>query len=114
MMRATGVLFLGKTAPLASVAADGMFTLTLLAMDRIGPHQVEPWRITWAGPAAHQFWSEYGHTVLKPGQPIEVALERIRTFTTGKWSAAESHAHAVDIRLAPLAHEISRRPAQAA
>lgn len=114
MMRASGVLFLAKTKPLATVASDGTFVLTLLAFDRFSALGVEPWRITWPGPEASAFWEAHGHTVLKPGQPIDVQLERIRTFTNGKWGAAESHAVATRIQLAPHSHDINRPSATAA
>jgi hypothetical protein len=105
MMLATGMLFLSKTAPLVTRATDGTFCLTLLAFDRIAPQQVEPWRINWAGMAAESFWlSSKGD--LKPGQPITVALERIRTFTNGRHGGAESHAQAVCIQLAQNKHAL--------
>ena len=104
MITASGTLYLSKTSPLATRALDGTFALTLLAFDRLGVHQVEPWRITWSGPGAFRFWTTHGHHSLKPGQPIEVQLERIRTFTSGKWATPESHAVATSIQLAPLAH----------
>lgn len=109
MMRANGVLFLGKTGPLAIPAADGTFVLTLLAFDRIGTHQVEPWRITWGGEQAHRFYDE-NRSLLRAGQPIEVELECIRTFTVGRYGAAESHAKACSIKLAPFSHEVGRQP----
>lgn len=111
MMTATGMLFLGKTGVLATTASDGTFALTVLAFDRIGPHQVEPWRITWSGDAAREFWDGHRDT-LKPGQPLEVAVARIRTFSGGRFGAAESHATASSIQLAPLSRENGPQPAK--
>lgn len=113
MMRATGILFMSNTAPVGATAADGTFCVTLLAMDRIGPHQVEPWRITWVGRDAYEFWCGLVHD-LKPGQPISVELERIRTFTNGRNGGPEIHAVATSIRLAPHARANIHLVAQAA
>lgn len=101
MMTAHGLLFLGKTRPLVTTAADGTFAVTLLAVDRLGPHQVEPWRITWSGPDAAQFWQERA-SAMQPGQPLAVELERIRTFTNGR-NAPEFHAAVRALDLAPVA-----------
>lgn len=104
MMNAHGTLFLGKTAPLATRAADGAYALTLLAFDRIGPHRVEPWRITWTGPDAEAFYTAQG-SLLKAGQPVVARLERMRTFTNGKFGASEIHAVVLDLELAPHSHQ---------
>lgn len=101
MMTAQGLLFLGKTRPLVTTAADGTFQVTLLAVDRLGPHQVEPWRITWAGAQAQAFWADRS-SAMQPGQPLTVELERIRTFTNGR-NAPEFHAAVRALDLAPVA-----------
>lgn len=104
MMVAAGLLFMSQTAPLATTAADGTFALTVLAFDRMGAHQVEPWRITWSGSEAKDFWQQQGPS-LKAGQPLQVTLERLRTFTTSHRNGGpEFVARAIDIELAPLAH----------
>lgn len=110
MMRAAGTLFLGKTAPLATHAADGAFVLTLLAFDRIGPHQVEPWRITWTGQDAEAFYTTQ-RANLKAGQPLTVDLQRLRTFALGRMGTSEITAIAARIGFSPLAHEINHQPA---
>lgn len=101
-MQATGILFIGNTRPLANTAADGTFQLTLLAMDRIAPHKVEPWRITWAGPQALAFWEQH-QAALQSGQPINVQAQGIRTFTTaGRFGPlTETHANVTALALAP-------------
>lgn len=107
-MRAEGTLFCSKTAPLATAAADGTFALSLLAFDRMGPHQVEGWRITWFGPAAQAFWHAHGHQ-LRAGQPITVRAKHIRTLsetrtTRAAFATPEIHAHIDSLALAPWAH----------
>jgi len=109
MITASGVLFMSKTAPLVTTARDGTFCLTLLAYDRFSALGVEPWRITWSGAQAQEFWDKH-RAALKPSQPIAVVVERIRAFTRGQYSAAESHCMATSIQLAPFAHEIARKP----
>ena len=107
MMRATGTLYLARTAPLATHAQDGTFALTLLAMDRIGAHQVEPWRITYTGLGALLFWSTYQADLIA-GQPIEVELDHVRTFSNGaRGGAPETHARVQRIALVPRAADIN-------
>lgn len=113
MMRATGPLFMGRTEPLATTAANGVFALTLLAFDRMSPQRVESWRITFSGPAAQAFWQQHGPALRRPGQPLRVELERIMAFTSAR-EGALINAHATSIELAPWAHEAPPQPAQAA
>lgn len=97
-MNAHGIVFLGRTRPVANRSASGAFQLTLLAMDRIGTHQVEPWRITWAGEEAHSFW-EHHQDKLVPGQPLHVQINRIQPMSQ-RHCAPEIHAQAQCIELA--------------
>lgn len=106
MITAAGPLYLAKTAPLATTAADGTFNLTLLAMDRIAAHQVEPYRITYTGPWAFLFWEAHGPE-LTPGTPISVKLQQLRTFTNGRNGAPEIHARAEHIDVLPRAHSFN-------
>lgn len=99
MMISHGRLFLAKSAPLATVAADGTFVLTLLAFDRIGAHQVEPWRITHSGLGAQLWWKCY-QGELTAGVPLYVELDRIRTFSTPR--GPEFQAVVRHISLTPL------------
>ena len=102
MMTAQGIVFLSQTKPLATQAADGTFALTLLVFDRMGPHQVEPWRVTWSGPKAVTFWGE-AQASLKPGQPLFLRAEKLRNFTVGgRQGAPEFVVTATHIDLAPL------------
>lgn len=99
MISATGTLYMSKTRPLASTAADGTFQLTLLAMDRIGPHKVEPWHLTWSGPEAKEFWLAHQHE-LKPGQPLHFCATGVQSFARKGW-APETHARVQSCALAP-------------
>lgn len=79
-MQHTGMLFLSRQRPQAAPARSGTFQLQLLAYDRIGPHQTEPWRIVWSGVAAKRFWQQHGAD-LNPGAALNVTLEAARTHT---------------------------------
>jgi hypothetical protein len=105
MMTAAGTLFMSHTKPLATRALDGTFALTLLAFDKIGPHQVEPWRITWSGPDAEAFWQDNAGQLVA-GQPIHVSTNRLRTFTVAARNCGpEFVASAVKLHLAPTAQQ---------
>lgn len=98
-MRHTGMLFLSRTHPLAGPARCGTFQLQLLAYDRIGPHQTEPWRIVWTGIAAKRFWDEH-QTDLLPGAVLLVELEAARLHALhSKPPTAEVHARVVSMQL---------------
>lgn len=96
-MQATGLLFLNKTRPLATTAADGTFQLTLFAIDRIGPHRIEPWAVRWTGPAAQSFWQAHRQQ-LSPGAAIRVTTSRFRSFVQ-RGLQPEIHATADQIEL---------------
>jgi len=76
-MMATGELYLSRTTPVAQVANDGKFVLTLLAYDRQGSHHVYPWRLVWAGREAQTFWDVH-RAHLQPGTPLRVDLTQLR------------------------------------
>ena len=100
MMVSTGTLFLSNTKPLATVAADGMFALTLLAFDRMGPHMVEPYRITWCGPKAQAFYQAHQMSLV-PGTALAVTLVNQRTFTNGRNGTCETVATVKTLALDP-------------
>ncbi|MDH1700312.1 hypothetical protein [Comamonas terrigena] len=79
-MRHIGQLFLSRQRPQAALARCGTFQLQLLAYDRIGPHQTEPWRIVWTGIAAKRFWQLH-EADLNPGAVLNVTREAARTHT---------------------------------
>lgn len=100
-MRHTGQLFLSRQRPLAAPARCGTFQLQLLAYDRIGPHQTEPWRIVWTGIAAKRFWQKH-EADLNPGAVLNVTLEAARTHTLHtRPPTAEVQAHVVSMALEP-------------
>lgn len=111
-MISTGTLFMSKTAPLATHASDGTFALTLLAFDRIGVHQVEPYRFTYSGPQALDFYQRHSRS-LTAGQPLTVSLRGMRTFSNGRNGTCETVCSATSIQLAPFSHEIGREPLSA-
>lgn len=107
-MISTGILFLSNTAPRAGVSADGVFAVTLLAFDRIDTYQVEPYRITFTGANAREFWSDQ-HLTLLPGTALHVELDKLRTFQNGRNGACETHAIVTSISIAPKSQKHPRR-----
>lgn len=82
-MKAAGMLFLSRTPPSMAKDAKGEPTLTLLCVDRIANHQVEPWKLVWKGQAAVDFWR--GHAAqLQPGTPLAVVTQNMRVHTFGR------------------------------
>jgi hypothetical protein len=98
-MHATGMLFLNRTKPIANTLPDGRFQLMLFALDRIAPHQVEPWVLIWVGNAAQAFWLEH-RAALLPGTALQVHSQRVRSFVV-RGCAPEIHAHVQSLQLAP-------------
>lgn len=82
-MKAAGMLFLSRTPPSLSKDAKGEPTLTLLCVDRIANHQVEPWKLVWKGQAAVDFWRGQS-AQLQPGTPLAVVTENLRVHTFGR------------------------------
>ena len=97
-MYAQGTLYMSRTAPLAVRAADGTFQLSLLLMDRIGPHCVEPWRVVWTGEAARAWW-QANQGALQPGQALQVQACGMRAFVANG-RAPETHARVIGCALA--------------
>ena len=110
----TGIWHLSKTRPHAQRAADGIFTVQLLVMDRQGTHQVEPWRVTYSGEAAHAWWQAEG-SGLQPGDTLRLALThmRIHTTTDKHYPRSEAHARVQEIALVARAGQASRASAPA-
>lgn len=102
-MIATGTLYLSKQTPVGAVASDGKFVLSLLAYDRHGHKQVEPWRLLWLGTAAQTFF-DANRQHLQPGTPIEVAATRLRLLSSaGRNAGPEIQAQVTSLYL-PNAH----------
>ena len=100
-MNHTGTVFLSRTAPEPQRAACGAFQLQLLLYDRLSPHRVEPWRVTWTGLAAQRFWDEH-RARLTPGAALVVELERAHIHTLNcRPPRSEMHAHVVCAAMVP-------------
>ena len=99
-MKAEGMVFLSKGGARLTHFAQGTPTLTLLCVDRIGPHQVEPWALFWHGQAAADFYAQHRDKLL-PGTPLTVCVERMRSHTTGR--TVEISAHVTQLDFAPAA-----------
>ena len=99
-MQHTGLLFLSKTRPLAGMASDGAFQLQLFALDRIGTHQVEPWRLLWAGPEAQRFYPQHGRAGPGARPPPPGPCTRAPAPQGGR-VGAEIVAHIVTCEIAP-------------
>lgn len=102
-MHHTGTLYLSRQKPVAKRAADGTLAVTLLAYDRIAPLQVEPYLITWTGPAALGFWAVHADELV-PGAALQVELERLRMHVeTGRHSVGQIVAAVKSLQVLPKA-----------
>lgn len=81
-MKAAGMLFLSRTPPCMAKDGKGEPTLTLLCVDRIANHQVEPWKLVWKGQAAVDFHRAHAQQLV-PGAPLSVVADNMRTRTFG-------------------------------
>lgn len=98
MMRADGVMYLGFESPLVTRSLDGIFTLTLRAVDRIKPPVIERWRVMWHGDEAEAFWVRNQYKLIA-GQAIFVSAGSLKAFTNGGFASAEMHAQASQVRI---------------
>ena len=97
------ILYLAaKTKPLARVAADGTFVLTLLAFRPVKAHCKHPWRLMWSGPAAQEFWSRCGAKLVPGVQLVPSIAEPVAPFDAGgRLGGAEIHAVVSAIQINP-------------
>lgn len=93
-MKATGMLFLSRTPPALTKDSKGEWAVTLLCVDRIANHQVEPWRVIWKGQQAAN-WLDANRSHLTPGTPLTVTTENLRTHTMGRSTEITAKATAV-------------------
>lgn len=105
---ATGTLFLSRSRPTAQRAADDTFSLQIRAVDRISPHQAEPWVVLWAGDSAQEFW-ERNAARLVPGAGITVELARLRTHVVGR-TLPDIHAVASSVALLADSERAAAQP----
>ena len=101
-MKAQGMLFMSKSKPVVNQLAGGGFQLTLLAVNRLGHHQSEAWRLIWVGPAAHDFYIRASQW-LTAGQPLNVTASQIRSHHCGG-HYTEIHAQVETLGLGVRAH----------
>ena len=84
-MKATGMLFMGRTPPALTKDGKGQWVVTLLCVDRIANHQVEPWKLVWKGQQA-AVWLDMHRAQLKPDAPLAVMADNLRTRAVGAFS----------------------------
>ena len=98
----TQTLYLAKkTKPLAKVADDGTFVLTLLAYNPIKSHTKDPWRLLWAGQAAQDWWQHHAADLV-PGVQLLAGVDLVRPFDAGgRQFGAEIHAAVSTIHISP-------------
>jgi len=81
-----------KTKPLARVADDGVFVLTLLTYAPIHGRIRDPWRLMWAGADAQAWWRQHGADLV-PGAELVAYVDQVRPFdASGRASGAEIRA----------------------
>lgn len=81
-----------KSAPVAGVADDGTFVLTLLTYAPIYADIKDAWRLIFAGQAAHDFWQRHAADLV-PGVQMLAGVDLVRPFDApGRASGSEIHA----------------------
>jgi hypothetical protein len=98
-MKATGMVFLSRGGARLTKDSKGEPTLTLMCLDRIANHKVEPWALFWNGAEATEFWHINEHR-LQPGTPLNVVVENMRSHAAGR--SIEITAHVVSLTLVPV------------
>jgi hypothetical protein len=113
MLQASGILYLGATAPAISRSANGTFVLTLRAFDSITPHQESYRLISWSGPDAEYFYQQRDRQ-LSCGQALYVSLNRIQPLAgKGRQSSPVIFANVLLLYLAPIAEQPRTKPCTA-
>lgn len=87
----TGRFFLAKSNAVRTdnQGPEGAFRLVLRLFDRQGQHRVEPYEVTWTGPAAAAWWQE--NREIAPGAVLDLTLINPRSMPAGR-GAPETHA----------------------
>ena len=81
-----------KTKPVARVADDGTFVLTLLTYAPIYADIKDAWRLIFAGQAAYDFWRRHANDLV-PGVQLLIGVDLVRPFHIhARHSGAEIHA----------------------
>ena len=113
MIVPTRLYLANKTKPVARVAADGVFGLTLLTCRTRDGRGRDAWLLRWSGPQAQAFWQQDG-TDLVPGAELlaDVDYTSLRPFSVGgRIGGAEIHAEVAAI---VVTHVPGQRAAYAA
>lgn len=92
------MVFLSRGGARLNKDSKGEPTVTLMCLDRIANHQVEPWVLFWKGQDAADFW-QHNATKLQPGTPLNVTVENMRSHTAGR--TVEITARVIGCELAP-------------
>ena len=103
-MKATGMVFLSRGGVRLTKDSKGEPTVTLMCLDRIANHQVEPWALFWKGQEAADFWWA-NEQALQPGTPLSVTVENMRSHTAGR--TVEITARVLSCQLAQPAHKVA-------
>lgn len=88
------MLFLSRTPPALTKDNRGEWTVTLLCVDRIANHQVEPWKLIWKGQQAAD-WFDANKPKLQPGTVLCAVVDNIRTHTMGRMTEITARASAL-------------------
>lgn len=104
---ATGLWYTTRSKPILNHTANGIFSMQIHAVDRIGQHCTESWRLIWIGPEAEAFNAVHNTALCTPGQPLRVQVYGLRSLTTGRWKSGEIHAHVHACALAPRAEHLA-------
>lgn len=106
-MQAAGMLFLGRTPPLAQCDDKGVFGLTLLLIDNLGDGRKEGWRVRWYGEQARAFWLAQ-RDALRPGVALLVRLSHLHVQAgSNAQYTAELRARVVSMELATAAAPVT-------
>lgn len=107
-MKATGELYLSRLKPSVTVAAGGVFVLSMQAYDPVKDHDKQPWRLLWSGPVAKAFWQQYRAKLL-PGAVLDVHVGQIRLVaSTGRHCGPEIVASVKSIYMPAVAANLGR------
>jgi hypothetical protein len=94
-MNAQGTVYMSKLKPQVNKDLSGKFMLSLVVIDRIGPHRTESWHLFWNGDQAKEFWEAHAMS-LTAGTALDVEVERICPHTIAKSRHADfTEIHAV-------------------
>lgn len=101
--RYTGQLYLAKSKPQTQTRSDGTFAVQLLAYSRPGNNQLVPWRITYLGDEAFDWYWRTGAD-LTPGAVLQVDLTKLVLIDGGgRHAGAEMHAFVNALQVLPKA-----------